>query len=93
MGINQKVVKKLEEICLNYNNGSFKLPGKNDNFQNFILYKNGTVTYYYNGCHIKHRFETLFMSNDLSSAVMTCINGNRYNILLEEKYPPTIIIE
>ena len=89
MGINQIVTTKINQISLNKSNGSFKIHD-----EKYIMYKNGTTIYHdISGRYIKHQFETLFMSNDLSHAILTSINGNRYSILMEENYAPTVTRE
>lgn len=86
MGLTKVVAKNLDRIDLNKTNGSFKIFDKD-----YIMFKNGTTVFKDSiGREINERFETLFMANDLSHAILTSIGGNRYSIVLEEQYAPTV---
>jgi len=86
MGLPQVVAKKLDRIDLNKSNGSFKIHDKE-----YIMFKNGTTMYQNSAGHVINiQFETLFVKNDLSEAILTSTGGNRYSILLEEHYAPTV---
>jgi hypothetical protein len=77
MGLTQ-IIAKIHQISLNETNGCLR------EYDKYKMYKNGYTIYKDNiGHEIGVQFETLFMSNDMSHAIITSIGGNRFCILLE----------
>jgi len=79
MGLTKHTTTGMCEIILNEGNGSSKPHDKD-----YTLLKNGSIVFHDgNGREFNERFETLFMANDRSHAIVTSIGGNRYSLLLE----------